>query len=197
MSTACLVKQHQLKAQALELFTEAIIHAFGAQYLRSPNANDLQRLLQIGAQRGFPGMMGSIDCMYWQLKNCQVGWRGCIKAVVVERLSFLKPLPHKTFGYGIHFFGIPGSCNDLTVLHRSPIFDDMMNGRAPRVNYMLVLEMTSKVESGHKLHTRMRLWEFPDEYVVEPTDGTGGSFLSVSRVDGSMKLLGLYSKQPF
>ncbi|KAH9621513.1 hypothetical protein KSS87_003750 [Heliosperma pusillum] len=54
---------------------------------------------------------------------------------------------------------------------------------------MLVLEMTSKVESGHKLHTRMRLWEFPDEYVVEPTDGTGGSFLSVSRVDGSMKLL--------
>ncbi|XP_074267324.1 uncharacterized protein LOC141590652 [Silene latifolia] len=35
------------------------------------------------------------------------------------------------------FFGILGSCNDLTVLHRSPIFDDMMNGRAPRVNYMV------------------------------------------------------------
>lgn len=51
--------------------------------------------------------------------------------------------------------------------------------------------MAGKGESGHKLHARMRLWEFPDEYVVEPTDGTGGSFLSVSRVDGSMKLLGL------
>ncbi|XP_057530364.1 phosphoinositide phosphatase SAC6-like isoform X3 [Amaranthus tricolor] len=49
--------------------------------------------------------------------------------------------------------------------------------------------MAGKGESGHKLHARMRLWEFPDEYVVEPTDGTGGSFLSVSRVDGSMKLL--------
>ncbi|KAL9247594.1 hypothetical protein vseg_021011 [Gypsophila vaccaria] len=46
-----------------------------------------------------------------------------------------------------------------------------------------------KANSVHKLHTRMRLWEFPDEFVVEPTDGTGGSFLSVSRVDGSMKLL--------
>lgn len=37
----------------------------------------------------------------------------------------------------------------------------------------------------------MRLWEFPDEYVIEPTDGSSGSPLSVSRVDGSMKLLGL------
>uniref|UniRef100_A0A803MYM8 SAC domain-containing protein n=1 Tax=Chenopodium quinoa TaxID=63459 RepID=A0A803MYM8_CHEQI len=52
--------------------------------------------------------------------------------------------------------------------------------------------MMGKVDAGHKLHARMRLWEFPDEYVIEPTDGTGGSFLSVSRVDGSMKLLGLY-----
>ncbi|XP_074315229.1 uncharacterized protein LOC141651413 [Silene latifolia] len=73
---------------ALEKFTEAVIDAFGAEYLRSPNANDLQRLLQIGAHRGFPGMMGRF-------------------------------------------------CNDLTVLHRFPIFDDMMNVRAPRVNYMV------------------------------------------------------------
>ena len=50
-----------------------------------------------------------------------------------------------------------------------------------------------KADSGQKLHPRMRLWEFPDEYVVEPTDGTGGSLLAVSRVDGSMKLLGLIS----
>lgn len=44
-------------------------------------------------------------------------------------------------------------------------------------------------KGGQKLHTRMRLWEFPDEYVVEPTDGIGGSFLAVSRTDGSMKQL--------
>ncbi|KAA0025607.1 phosphoinositide phosphatase SAC7-like [Cucumis melo var. makuwa] len=35
----------------------------------------------------------------------------------------------------------------------------------------------------------MRLWEFPDQYVIEPTDGSCGSSLSVSRVDGSMKLI--------
>ncbi|KAL5811204.1 hypothetical protein ACOSQ4_027772 [Xanthoceras sorbifolium] len=31
-------------------------------YLRSPNANDVARLLQIGEKRGFPGMLGSLDC---------------------------------------------------------------------------------------------------------------------------------------
>ncbi|KAG8662878.1 phosphoinositide phosphatase SAC6 isoform X1 [Manihot esculenta] len=49
--------------------------------------------------------------------------------------------------------------------------------------------MMERAESGQKLYTRMRLWEFPDEYVIEPTDGSSGSPLSVSRVDGSMKLL--------
>ncbi|XP_028776710.1 phosphoinositide phosphatase SAC6 [Neltuma alba] len=46
-----------------------------------------------------------------------------------------------------------------------------------------------KADSGQKLYTRMRLWEFPDQYVIEPTDGSSGSSLTVSRVDGSMKLI--------
>ncbi|KAH0973203.1 hypothetical protein GBA52_025359 [Prunus armeniaca] len=44
-----------------------------------------------------------------------------------------------------------------------------------------------KADSGQKLYTRMRLWEFPDQYVIEPTDGSHGSSLAVSRVDGSMQ----------
>ncbi|KAL9251655.1 Phosphoinositide phosphatase SAC6-like protein [Drosera capensis] len=59
-----------------------------------------------------------------------------------------------------------------------------------------VLSRMEKAESAaaaaQKLFTRMRLWEFPDQYVIEPTDGSSGSFLSVSRADGSMKLLGSY-----
>ncbi|CAI9110499.1 OLC1v1010544C1 [Oldenlandia corymbosa var. corymbosa] len=44
-----------------------------------------------------------------------------------------------------------------------------------------------KAEPSQKLYTRMRLWEFPDEYVIEPTDGSPGFCLSISRVDGSIK----------
>ena len=50
----------------LENFTNAIIKLFGDEYLRSPTAEDLQRLLDVREVRGFPGMIGSIDCMHWE-----------------------------------------------------------------------------------------------------------------------------------
>ncbi|XP_028795290.1 phosphoinositide phosphatase SAC6 [Neltuma alba] len=46
-----------------------------------------------------------------------------------------------------------------------------------------------ETDSKQKLYTSMRLWEFPDQYVIEPSDGSSGSSLSVSRKDGSMKLI--------
>ncbi|XP_024009329.1 uncharacterized protein LOC112084429 [Eutrema salsugineum] len=50
----------------LENFTAGIIHCFGDEYLRRPTREDLQRLLDFGESRGFPGMIGSIDCMHWE-----------------------------------------------------------------------------------------------------------------------------------
>lgn len=50
--------------------------------------------------------------------------------------------------------------------------------------------MMERAESSQKLYTSMRLWEFPDQYVTEPTDGSSGSFLAISRNDGSMNLIG-------
>ena len=54
----------------LEHCTNGIVQLFGDEYLRRPTPEDLQRLLDIGEKRGFPGMIGSIDCMHWQWKNC-------------------------------------------------------------------------------------------------------------------------------
>ncbi|CAI0449403.1 unnamed protein product [Linum tenue] len=39
-------------------------------------AYDFARLLHVGQQRGFPGMLGSIDCMHWEWKNCPTSWKG-------------------------------------------------------------------------------------------------------------------------
>lgn len=33
------------------------------------------------------------------------------------------------------FFGLPGSHNDINVLHRSPVFDDLANGKTPLVDF--------------------------------------------------------------
>ncbi|XP_061962544.1 uncharacterized protein LOC133683047 [Populus nigra] len=48
--------------ESLRAFVKAIVEVFGDWYLRAPNEADICRLLSIGEQRGFPGMLGSIDC---------------------------------------------------------------------------------------------------------------------------------------
>uniref|UniRef100_A0A0D3AS20 No apical meristem-associated C-terminal domain-containing protein n=1 Tax=Brassica oleracea var. oleracea TaxID=109376 RepID=A0A0D3AS20_BRAOL len=60
----------------VEHFVEGIIYLFDDEYLRRPTPADLQRQLYIGEYRGFPGMIGSIDCMHWGWKNCPTAWKG-------------------------------------------------------------------------------------------------------------------------
>lgn len=119
----------------VEKFTDFVIAQFGQQYLRTPTREDLERLLHVGAQRGFPGMMGSIDCMHWEWKNCPGGFRGQYQGRSGKATIILEAVASHDLWIWHSFFGIPGSCNDLNVLYRSPIFDDMLNGRAPQVNY--------------------------------------------------------------
>ncbi|KAM2853527.1 hypothetical protein FF1_024106 [Malus domestica] len=57
--------------------------------------------------RGFPGMIGSIDLA-----------------------SFDTWIWHA-------FFGVPGAQNDLNVLAQSPVFNDVLQGKAPKVTYVI------------------------------------------------------------
>ncbi|XP_062085287.1 uncharacterized protein LOC133791374 [Humulus lupulus] len=50
--------------ECLVNFVRGVNDIFGTEYLRRPNAGDIRRLLQIGEVRGFPGMLGSINCMH-------------------------------------------------------------------------------------------------------------------------------------
>jgi hypothetical protein len=50
--------------EAMYMFCSVVIVVFGKLYLREPTTEDTARLLSINEKRGFPGMLGSIDCMY-------------------------------------------------------------------------------------------------------------------------------------
>jgi hypothetical protein len=62
--------------ESLRAFVKAIVEVFGDWYLRAPNEADICRLLSIGEQRRFPGMLESIDCMHWKWEKCPIAWHG-------------------------------------------------------------------------------------------------------------------------
>ncbi|XP_048634317.1 putative nuclease HARBI1 [Brassica napus] len=121
----------------LHNFTDGIIQLFGDEYLRAPTPDDLQRLLDIGEKRGFPGMIGSIDCMHWEWKNCPTAWKGQYARGSGKPTIVLEAVASQDLWIWHAFFGPPGTLNDINVLDRSPLFDDILEGRAPRVKYMV------------------------------------------------------------
>ncbi|XP_018466855.1 uncharacterized protein LOC108838411 [Raphanus sativus] len=125
----------------LHHFTHGVIHLFEDEYLRRPTAEDLQRLLDIGEKRGFPRMVGSIDCMHWEWKNCPTSWKGQYARGSNKPTIVLEAVASQDLWIWHAFFGPPGTLNDLNVLDRSPVFDDIIEGRAPRLEYVV---------NGHK-----------------------------------------------
>ena len=79
--------------ESLKKFVEAIVDIYSIEYLRSPNSNDIARLLRLGEMRGFPEMLGSINCMHWKWKNCPSGWKGqytshsCEPTIILETVA--------------------------------------------------------------------------------------------------------------
>jgi hypothetical protein len=76
--------------KSLKKFVKAVVSIFFEEYLRSPNNKDIARLLADGDRRGFPGMLGSIDCMHWKWKNCSMAWKGQYTGHVHESTFILE-----------------------------------------------------------------------------------------------------------
>ncbi|XP_048622367.1 putative nuclease HARBI1 [Brassica napus] len=119
----------------VEHFVDGIINLFGNEYLRRPTPADLQRLLEVGEFRGFPGMIGSIDCMHWEWKNCPTAWKGQYSRGSGKPTIVLEAVASYDLWIWHAFFGPPGTLNDINVLDRSPVFDDIIQGQAPQVTF--------------------------------------------------------------
>ena len=138
---------------AVDMFCRAVISAFEGVYLRAPNTADVARLLEVGASRGFPGMLGSLDCMHWEWRNCPTAWKGMFTGRGKSASIILEAVASYDLWIWHAFFGMPGSHNDINVLHRSPILSRYANGEQPPVSFT-VNENTYDMGSMHKCTAR-------------------------------------------
>uniref|UniRef100_A0A452YLB5 DDE Tnp4 domain-containing protein n=1 Tax=Aegilops tauschii subsp. strangulata TaxID=200361 RepID=A0A452YLB5_AEGTS len=117
---------------ALFLLESHVLH----HHHQRPTPADIQRLLQMGEVHGFPGMLGSLDCMHWEWKNCPVVWKGQFtRGDYGVSTVMLEAVASQDTWIWHSFFGVAGSNNDLNVLNQSPLFTEVLEGRAPPVQF--------------------------------------------------------------
>jgi hypothetical protein len=123
--------------EAMKRFCEGIIAVYSPVALRHPTANDVNRLLDEGKKAGFPGCIGSIDCMHWEWKNCPSAWKGMFQGKSGVATVVLEAIADHNCRFWHFNFGAPGTLNDLNILDRSPLFNNAVRGEAPQVNFVV------------------------------------------------------------
>ena len=123
--------------ESMKRFYRAIVEIFVERYLRTPNANDVARLLYIGQQRGFPGMLGSLNCMHWKWKNCPTAWVGQYTGRSGSPTIILEAVADYDLWIWHAYFGMPSSINHINVLDSSHLFSNLAKGIAPPANYVI------------------------------------------------------------
>jgi hypothetical protein len=122
----------------MAMFVQGVQEIFGEKYLRRPTDENVKYLLARGEARGFPGMLGSLDCMHWEWQLCPVGWQGQftrgdhgVPTIMLEAVA------SQDLWIWHAFFGVPGSNNDTNVLNQSTLFTQVLQGRAPEVKFTI------------------------------------------------------------
>ncbi|KAL0004140.1 hypothetical protein SO802_011701 [Lithocarpus litseifolius] len=123
--------------KSLKIFVKVVVSIFFEEYLRSPNNNDIARLLAVGQHRGFLGMLGSIDCMHWKWKNCPSKWKGQYIGHTRDPTIILEIVASYDLWIWHAFFELSRSHNDIKVLGWSSVFSELAEGHASSVNYSI------------------------------------------------------------
>ncbi|XP_018479657.2 uncharacterized protein LOC108850663 [Raphanus sativus] len=123
--------------ESMKRFWRAVVEIFSKEYLRSPTPADVSRLLYIGEKRGFPGMLGSLDCMHWKWKNCPTAWAGQYSGRSGSPTIILEAVADYDLWIWHAYFGMPSSNNDINVLESSYLFSNLAQGIAPPAHYII------------------------------------------------------------
>ncbi|CAL8154583.1 unnamed protein product [Prunus armeniaca] len=91
-------------------------------YLRSPNLADLCRLLHKASCNGFPSI---------------TTWAGQFTGYKHKPTVVLEAVASYDTWIWHAFFGVAGSNNDINILACSPLFNDVVNGVSPHIQYVV------------------------------------------------------------
>ncbi|XP_059639453.1 uncharacterized protein LOC132281803 [Cornus florida] len=103
--------------ESLERFYDAVIAVYIEQYQCTPDEEDIARLLREGEERGFSG------------------WHGTHRGRNHKPTLILEAVASKDLWIWHTFFGMVGSNNDVNILDHSPVFNSLINGTMPPINY--------------------------------------------------------------
>lgn len=115
--------------ETLRKFCTGIIEIYSDEYLRPPTADECDAIMAENAERGFPGMIASIDCMHWRWNKCPVAWKGQYQGKEGKASLVLEACATYDTYVWHSFFGSPGTLNDLNILDRSTLVNDIVEVR--------------------------------------------------------------------
>ncbi|GJZ33963.1 putative nuclease HARBI1 [Tanacetum coccineum] len=119
----------------LDNFNKCIIDLHMSKYLRKPTMAGVEKIYDAHENiHGFPGMLGSIDCMHWEWKNYSKSWQGKYgRGDKKYPTVMLEVVASQDLWIWHAFFGVAGANNDINVLDNSPLFYDLLDDIAPFV----------------------------------------------------------------
>lgn len=125
--------------ESLDEFCSCVMQLYGRRYLRKPTPSDVRSLYAHHSQvHGFPGMLGSLDCLHWEWDGCRVSNHGqYTQGRNKHPTIILEAVASQDLWFWHTYFGPAGSNNDLNVLQVSPVFDHVLNGSAPDTSFQV------------------------------------------------------------
>jgi hypothetical protein len=116
--------------QVFGMFLNAVKNRVGPRYLkREPTLSELEAISDDHAYLGFPGFIGSLDCMNIKWKQCTNAYKGQLQNPNNLKLATISCEAVADLNiYCNHWFvGRAGTKNDLTVIDNSPLFFDILS----------------------------------------------------------------------
>ena len=121
----------ELIRSATKKFCRRLVELHGPKHLRRrPTEEELKSIESAHRSVGFPGCIGSVDCMRQLWKNCPKALKGQYYNPKDGRIAVISVEAWCDRDlYVWHWFsGRCGTNNDITVLDASPLFNDILSG---------------------------------------------------------------------